>query len=122
MGKIDKKDPNKIEWSKLPPHPGPGRFGIVAGAGEGHRILFSGGTAGPHNFKGLDYDGKLAEISPVTFDFEVRGARWETIAEDTSDARSDSRGIVNTALGPLILGGMLKNGALSARVLVLPKR
>jgi hypothetical protein len=122
MGKIDKKDPNKIEWSKLPPHPGPGRFGIVAGAGEGHRILFSGGTSAPHNFKGQDSDGKLAEISPVTFDFEVHGARWETIAEDTPDARADSRGIVNTALGPLILGGMLKNGALSARVLVLPKR
>jgi N-acetylneuraminic acid mutarotase len=34
IGKIDKKDPNKIAWSKLPAHPGPGRFGIVAGAGE----------------------------------------------------------------------------------------
>src|SRR5260370_5104427 len=33
MGKIDHKDPNKIEWSKLPAHPGPGRFGTVAGAG-----------------------------------------------------------------------------------------
>jgi N-acetylneuraminic acid mutarotase len=122
MGKIDKKDPNKIEWSKLPPHPGPGRFGIVAGPGEGHRILFSGGTVSPHNFKGLDYDGKLAEMSPVTFDFELHGAHWETIAEDTSDARADSRGIVNTALGPMIVGGMLKNGALSARVLVLPRK
>lgn len=122
MGKIEKKDPNKIEWSKLPPHPGPGRFGIGAGVGEGHRILFSGGTTGPHNFKGLDYDGKLAEISPVTFDFELHGARWETISEDTLDARADSGGILNTALGPMILGGILKNGAISARVLVLPKK
>jgi N-acetylneuraminic acid mutarotase len=123
MGKIDHKDPNKIEWSKLPPHPGPGRFGIVAGSGEReHRILFSGGTANTHNFKGLDYDGKLAEISPVTFAFEVHGARWESIAEDTFDVRSDGRGILSTALGPLILGGMLKNGAISARVLVLPKK
>ena len=64
MGKIDKKDPNKIEWSKLPPHPGPGRFGIVAGAGGRiAEILFSGGTTNLHNYKGLDYDGKLAEIS-----------------------------------------------------------
>ena len=123
MGKIDRKDPNKIEWTKLPPHPGPGRFGIVAGSGEReHRILFSGGTANPHNFKGLDYDGKLAEISPVTFAFEVHGARWETIAEDTFDVRTDGRGILSTPLGPLILGGMLKNGAISARVLVLPKK
>jgi hypothetical protein len=123
MGKIDRKDPNKIAWSKLPPHPGPGRFGIVAGAGEHeHKILFSGGTANPHDFKGLDSDGKLAEISPVTFAFEAHGSRWETITEDTYDVRADSRGILTTPLGPLILGGTLKNGAISARVLVLQKK
>lgn len=123
LGKIDHKDPNKIEWSKLPAHPGPGRFGIVAGAGErDHKILFSGGTANPHNFKGLDSDGKLAEISPVTFAFEIRGNRWDTIAEDTFDVRSDARGILATPLGPLVLGGTLKNGAVSARVLALPKK
>jgi N-acetylneuraminic acid mutarotase len=123
MGKVDHKDPNKIEWSKLPPHPGTGRFGIVAGGGEHeHKILFSGGTASPHNFKGLDSDGKLAEISPVTFAFEAHGNRWETITEDTFDVRTDGRGILTTPLGPLILGGMLKNGAVSARVLALPKK
>jgi N-acetylneuraminic acid mutarotase len=122
MGKIDKKDPNKIEWSKLPPHPGPGRFGIVAGAGVGHRILFSGGATNLHDYKGLDYDGKLAEISPVTFDFEVHGARWETITENTSDARADAGSILNTPLGPMIVGGRLENGAVSGRVLVLPKK
>ncbi|MFZ0860148.1 MAG: kelch repeat-containing protein [Candidatus Sulfotelmatobacter sp.] len=123
MGKIDRKDPNKIEWSKLPPHPGPGRFGIVAGGVEKeHRIVFSGGTPNPHNFKGLDYDGKPAEISPVTFAFELHGNRWDTITADTSDVRTDGRGIVSTPLGPLILGGMLKNQAISARVLALPKK
>ena len=123
MGKIDRKDPNKIEWSKLPPHPGPGRFGIVAGGGEKeHRIMFSGGTTNPHNFKGLGYDGKPAEISPVTFAFELHGNRWETITEDTFDVRTDGRGVLSTPLGPLILGGMLKNQAISARVLALPKR
>ena len=123
MGKIDHKDPNKIEWSKLPAHPGPGRFGIVAGAGDQeHKILFSGGTTTLHNFKGLDSDGKLAEISPVTFAFELHGNRWETITEDTFDVRTDGRGILSTPLGPLILGGMLKNGAVSARVLALPKK
>jgi N-acetylneuraminic acid mutarotase len=123
MGKIDHKDPNKIEWSKLPPHPGPGRFGIVAGAGEhDHRILFSGGTTAPHNYKGLDSEGKLAELSPVTFAFELHGNRWETITDDTYDVRADSRGIVFTPIGPLILGGTLKNSAVSARVLVLAKK
>ncbi len=121
MGKIDHKDPSKIEWSKLPAHPGPGRFGIVAGA-ENHRVLFSGGTTAPHNFKGLDSNGKQAEISPVTFAYELHGKRWETLMEDTYDVRSDSRGIVFTPLGPLILGGTLKNSAISARVLALPKK
>ena len=64
LGRIDKKDPNKITWSKLPPHPGSARFGIVAGVSEGHRILFSGGTTNLHDYKGLAYDGKVAEISP----------------------------------------------------------
>ena len=123
MGKIDRKDPNKIAWSKLPAHPGPGRFGIVAGGAEHeHRIMFSGGTAAPHNFKGLDSEGKLAEISPVTFAFDVHGARWDTITEDTFDVRTDGRAVLSTPLGPMILGGMLKNGAISARVLVLPKK
>jgi N-acetylneuraminic acid mutarotase len=121
MGRIDHKDPNKIEWGKLPPHPGPGRFGTVGG-GERGRILFSGGTTVPHNYKGFGYDGKPAEISPVTFAFELHGNRWVTISEDTFDVRTDGRGILSTPLGPLILGGMLKNQAISSRVLVLPKK
>lgn len=123
IGKIDHKDPNKIQWSKLPPHPGPGRFGIVAGGGEKeHKVMFSGGTTSPHNIKGLGSDGKPAELSPVTFAFELHGNRWETITEDTFDVRTDGRGILSTPLGPLILGGMLKNQAISARVLALPKK
>src|SRR6202023_2294877 len=56
LGKIDRKDPTKIEWSKLPAHPGPAHFGIAAGEKE-HKVLFSGGAASPHNFKGVGYDG-----------------------------------------------------------------
>jgi len=121
LGKIDRKDPSKIEWSKLPPHPGPGRFAIVAGA-VGGKILFSGGTASPHNYKGLDYDGKPAELSPVTFLYDVHGNHWETVSEDTFDVRTDTRGIVNTPVGAFIIGGMVKNQAATARVMILPKR
>jgi N-acetylneuraminic acid mutarotase len=121
LGRIDRKDPNKIEWSKLPPHPGPARFGVVAGAGGG-KILFSGGSASPHDFKGLDYAGKPIELSTVTFAYDVHGNRWETITEDTYDVRTDSRGILFTPVGSLIVGGMVKNTAVTARVMVLPKR
>jgi N-acetylneuraminic acid mutarotase len=123
IGRIDKKDPNKIAWSKLPPHPGPARFGMVAGGGEKERrVIFSGGTAVPHNYKGLDSEGKLAEISAVTFDYDVKSNRWETISEDTFDARTDSGAILPTPVGLMILGGTLENGAVTARAVVVPKR
>jgi len=122
MGKIDHKDPTKIVWSKLPPHPGTARFGIVAGAGEKeHKVIFSGGSASPHNFKGLDFEGKPTDISPLTFAFELHGNHWETYSADTFDVRSDSRGILITRLGPLVLGGMVKDQNVTGMVVVLPK-
>jgi len=121
LGKIDHKDPSKIEWRKLPPHPGPARFGIVAGTEKG-KILFSGGSAGFHNFKGQDSDGKPVELSLVTFAYDVHGSRWETIEENTFDPRSDSHGMVSTPIGPLIVGGLVTNTAVSARVVVVPKK
>ena len=123
LGKIDHKDPNKIEWTKLPPHPGAARFGIFGGAGEKeHRILFSGGTATPHNFKGEGPDGKLGRISPVTFVFDLHGNRWDTLNDQTPDPRTDGRGVLHTAIGPLVLGGMLKNQAVTAHVMALSKK
>jgi N-acetylneuraminic acid mutarotase len=122
MGKIDHKDPNKIAWSKLPAHPGPGRFGIGGGSGENHKIYFSGGTINPHNYKGMGYDGKAAETSTVTFAFDLHGNRWESISQDTFDPRADSRGILATPLGPIVLGGLAKNQATTARVTLLPKK
>jgi N-acetylneuraminic acid mutarotase len=121
LGKIDKKDPNKIEWSKLPPHPGAARFAI-AGGGHQHKVLFSGGTATPHDYKGMAYDGKPTEGSPVTFDYDLHHHQWETVSEDTFDPRADSRGIVFTPIGPVVLGGMARNMAVTARVTQLPQK
>lgn len=123
LGKIDRKDPNKIEWSKLPAHPGSAHFGIAAGASErDHKVYFSGGTAVPHNFKGLGYDGQPAELSGVTFVYNLRGKRWETISENTFDPRADSGGILVTPLGQIILGGMAKGQAVTSRAVLLPKK
>lgn len=123
MGRIDHKDPNKIEWSKLPAHPGSARFGIVAGGGEkDRRIVFSGGTTSIHDFKGMDPEGKPAVFSTSTFAYDVHANRWETISEDTYDVRSDTRGIVSTPIGMLIVGGLVNNTAVTGRVVVVPKK
>jgi hypothetical protein len=123
LGKIDKKDPHKIEWSKLPAHPGTARFAIAGGGNNReHKILFSGGTPTPHDYKGAAYDGQPTEGSAVTFAYDVHHHEWETISDDTDDARADSRGIVFTPIGPMVLGGMVRNLAVTSRVSPLPQK
>ena len=123
MGKIDHRDPAKITWSQLPAHPGNARFGITAGGSDrDRRVFFSGGTAVPHNYKGIGFDGNPTDPSPVTFFYDVHGARWQTISENTPDPRIDAGSIQDTPLGPVILGGMAKNQAVTARVTLLPKK
>ena len=73
MGKIDHHDLTKIQWSKLPSHPGSARYRIAAGGSEkDQRIYFSGGSDNPYDYNGLGYNGQPAEPSPVTFAFNVR--------------------------------------------------
>ncbi|MGA8620180.1 MAG: kelch repeat-containing protein [Candidatus Sulfotelmatobacter sp.] len=123
LGKIDHKDPNKIEWSKLPPHPGTARFGIAGGgSNHGKKVFFSGGTSTPHDYKGATYDAKPAEVSLVTFAFDLHGHKWEIISDATYDPRADSRAIVTTPIGELVVGGMVKNMAVTARVTQLPQK
>jgi hypothetical protein len=123
LGKIDHKVPTKIEWSKLPPHPGPGRFALAGGGSDrDHRVFFSGGTATPHDYKGAAYDGQPAAVSEVTFSYDLHAHKWETISDSTYDPRADSRGILMTPIGPLVLGGMVKNLAVTARVTQVPRK
>jgi len=123
LGKIDRKDPNKIEWNKLPAHPGPARFAIAGGgSGRDHRVFFTGGTATPHDFRGVAYDGKPAEGSDISFAYDLHGHKWETTSENTYDPRADSRGILMTPIGPRVLGGMVKNLAVTARVTQVPRK
>jgi len=122
LGKIDKKDPYKIEWKKIPAHPGPARFAIAGGGSDSdHRIFFSGGTATPHDYKGIAYDGQPAEACTFTFAYDLHHSRWETLSEDADDPRADSH-IVDTSIGPVVVGGMAKNMAVTARVTLLQKR
>jgi len=122
LGKIDKKDPNKIEWSKLPPHPGTARFGIAGGGGKERRVFFFGGTTTPHDYKGVSYDGQPAVVSLITFDYDLHHGKWETIADSTFEPRMDANGVVETPVGPVVLGGMASNQGVTAKVTLLPKK
>src|SRR5882724_1290566 len=120
MGKITKADMTKIEWTKLPDHPGPARYRIGAGVSEKEgKIYFSGGTDNPYNYNGIGYNNQPSEPSPVTFAFNVRSGKWETINENTPDPVMDLRGLLLTRRGLVIVGGMAKGQQVIANVAIV---
>jgi len=121
-GKINHHDPRKIEWTKLPPHPGDARYRIAAGGSERDQMIyFSGGTDNPYDYAGIGYDGKPAEPSAVTFAYNLRIGKWETINANTPDPTMDHRGLLVTPDNLVILGGMEKGQQVSAKVQVISK-
>jgi N-acetylneuraminic acid mutarotase len=123
MGKIDHHDRTKIQWTKLPSHPGTARYRIAGGGSEkDQKIYFAGGTDNPYDFNGIGYDGRPSEPSPVTFDFNLRTGKWETINENTPDPTMDHRGLLVTHEGLVLIGGMEKGQKVTARVTLLSKQ
>ena len=123
MGKIDHHDPAKIQWSKLPGHPGNARYRIAAGGSEKDRMIyFSGGTDNPYNYNGIGYNGVPSEPSPVTFAFSLRSGKWETINANTPNPTMDHRGLLVISEGLVIAGGMEKGQQVTSKVAVLSKQ
>ena len=120
MGKITKADITKIEWTKLPAHPGNAHYRIAAGGSDKEgRVYFSGGTDNPYNYNGMGYNGQPSEPSPVTFAYNVRAGKWEVINENTPDPAMDHRGLLVTSHGLVIAGGMNKSQQVTANVRVV---
>jgi N-acetylneuraminic acid mutarotase len=123
MGKIDHHDPTKILWTKLTNHPGNARYRIATGSSEKDQMIyFSGGSDNPYNFNGIGYDGRPSEPSPVTFAFNARTAKWETLSQNTPNPTMDHRGLLVIPEGLVIVGGMEKGQQVTARVSVLLKQ
>ncbi|SRR5579871_165974 len=122
IGKIEHRHPERIEWSKLPAHPGAARFRIAAGGSEkDDKIYFSGGSDNPYSFNGTGYDGNPAEPSPMTFAYDLKHSQWETINDDTPDPTMDHRGLIVTSQGLVLIGGMEKGQQVTGKVVVVGK-
>jgi N-acetylneuraminic acid mutarotase len=122
MGKIDHHDPRKIEWKKLPPHPGAAHYRIAAGGAEKElRVYFAGGSDTVYDYTGIGLDGKLAEPSPVVFAFSLKSNAWETIQENSPNPTMDHRGLIVTSDGLVVVGGMAKDQKVVVTTEVLPR-
>jgi N-acetylneuraminic acid mutarotase len=122
MGKIDHKDPSKIQWSKLPAHPGPARYHIAAGASEKDgKAYFSGGSDKLYATNGVDFEGHPATPVAVTFAYNVRASKWESIDEAVASPSMDQRGLLVISHGLVLAGGIGKDGEVLTGVTVLPK-
>jgi N-acetylneuraminic acid mutarotase len=122
MGKIDHHDPRKIEWKKLPAHPGPGRYRIAAGGSEKEeRVYFAGGSDTVYDFTGVGLDGKLAEPSPVIFTLNLKNGSWQTVKENNPNPTMDHRGLIVTADGLVVIGGMAAGQKVVGTAAILPK-
>ena len=123
LGKIERRDPKKIQWKQLPAHPGTARYRIAAGGSEREqKIYFAGGSQTVYDYTGIDLEGKPAEPSPTIFAFDLKSNSWDLIEENVPNATMDHRGLVVTSGGLLLVGGMAKGPVVVPTVELLPKK
>ncbi|HEX6503293.1 MAG TPA: hypothetical protein VF011_08595 [Terriglobales bacterium] len=123
MGKIDHKNPARIQWTKLPPHPGSAHYQIAAAASDrDHKIYFSGGSEQLYSYTGITYAGTPAEASAMTFAWNVKAGKWEVINEQTPNPTLGNRALLVTPLGLVRIGGMEAGAKVTANVTTIPRK
>lgn len=123
MGKIDHKNPARIQWTKLPPHPGSAHYQIASAASDrDHRIYFSGGSEQLYSYTGMTYAGTPAEASAMTFAWDLKAGKWEVVNEQTPDATLGNRALLITPRGLVRIGGMEAGAKVTANVTTIPRK
>lgn len=106
-GDIDKDDPTKIAWRKLPSLPGKGHYRMAAtGWAEKNMIVFAGGSDNPYNFNGIGYDGIPSEPSAHVWGYDISADAYVLFSEKPA-ATMDHRALIHLQENEfLTLGGM----------------
>lgn len=104
LGSINPDNPLRINWTKLPPHPGPALFRAAAGV-CGSTIVFAGGTETPYNYNGMGYGGTPAEPRDWVFGWDLKLRRWTELALLPVPSM-DHRALVAAEGAAWVVGGM----------------
>lgn len=122
IGRLDKHDPKKIQWSKLPPHPGVPGYRMAGGGSERDtKAYFAGGSQAIYDYNGVGLDGKPAEPLAQVFAYDLRANKWEMISSQVAQPTMDHRALVAAPDGLIMVGGMAVGPKVIANTVVLPK-
>ena len=116
LGTINPEDPARIDWQRLPSHPGPAAYRMAAaGSDRLARIIFAGGSTNPYNYSGIGYDGRPSAPSRSMFAFDAASRAWIDMPPKPR-ASMDHRGLLETDQSLVIVGGMTGDQTVSAVV------
>lgn len=117
-GTVRADAPTSVEWTPLPPHPGPLRY-RAASVGLGDWVMFAGGTDNPYNYNGVGYDGDPAVPTASVFAFHRPTGRWVE-GPDLPEARMDHRALALAGSSVVLVGGMDGGPSVTSSVWVAP--
>ncbi len=106
LGTIDRARADRIDWKRLPPHPGPPLYRMAAtGSLSAGRVVFAGGSATAYNYNGQGYDGTPAAPTDRIFAFDLSHRRWQQLGTK-SPPTMDHRGLLEAGGRFFTIGGM----------------
>jgi len=117
LGVIDESDSRRIDWRKMPSHPGLPRYRMAsAGIPSLNAVVFVGGSENPYNYDGIGYDGQPSEPASGGLFFDLESLSWQEVSVP-GPASMDHRGLVPFGDRWLTVGGMLAGQEVSNRVI-----
>lgn len=117
QGLIDPDNSRRIDWRRVPRHPGMPRYRMAAaGIEELNSVVFVGGSDNPYNYDGIGYNGEPSQPAADILRYDLERQTWTTIAADTA-ASMDHRALVGFGGAWLTVGGMLADQGVTDRVI-----
>lgn len=116
QGAIDPDNSRRIDWRRVPPHPGKPRYRMAAaGIDERKSVVFVGGSDNPYNYDGIGYNGEPSQPAADILRYDIVRQSWMTLAADTASSM-DHRALVSYGRAWLTVGGMLADQRVTDRV------
>jgi len=116
QGHIDPDNSRRIDWRRVPEHPGTPRYRMAAaGIDALNAVLFVGGSDNPYNYDGIGYNGEPSQPATGILRYDVEEQSWTTLAADAPPSM-DHRALVGFGGAWLTVGGMLAEQHVTDRV------